>query len=214
MLVNLSTNAPPGFTTTFKEGYGTQEITSVPFKAGDSKDIGVNIKPSSFADAKQYPITVNFNGDKAQASAQLVMDVSGQPTITLTGQGERLSGDAYAGEERTVQLVVRNTGTAPARGVEISSTPPTGWKIDFQPKTVPEVPVGQEKQVVATLTPNPKAINGDYVLNIRASGDGISETANYRVTVMTSTLWGVTGIAVIAIALLVLVGAVGRFGRR
>jgi uncharacterized membrane protein len=49
---------------------------------------------------------------------------------------------------------------------------------------------------------------------MRASGEGVSESANYRITVTTSTLWGVTGIAVIIAALLVLVGAVGRFGRR
>ena len=32
--------------------------------------------------------------------------------------------------------------------------------------------------------------------------------------VTTSTLWGVTGIGIIAVSLLVLVGAVARFGRR
>ena len=96
----------------------------------------------------------------------------------------------------------------------VSSSPPTGWKIDFQPKEIPEIGAGEEKQVTALLTPPAKAINGDYMLTMRASGDGISESATYRVTVMTSTLWGVTGIAVIGAALLILVGAVGRFGRR
>ena len=214
LLVNLATDAPRGFQVTFKEGYGTQEITSLPFKAGDSKEVAVSIKPAPGASAAIYPINVTFNGDKANASAKLTMDVSGQPSITLTGQGERLSGEAYAGEERSVQLIVRNNGTAPARGVAVSSSPPTGWKIDFQPKEIPEIGAGEEKQVTALLTPPAKAINGDYMLTMRASGDGISESATYRVTVMTSTLWGVTGIAVIGAALLILVGAVGRFGRR
>ena len=214
MLVNLATDAPRGFQVTFKEGYGTQEITSLPFKPGDSKDLSVSIKPALSAAAGMYPINVSFNGDKATATAKLTMDVAGQPSITLTGQGERLSGDAYAGEERNLQLIVRNTGSAPARGIEVSSTPPSGWKIDFQPKQIAEINAGEEKQVTAVLTPNAKAINGDYMLSIRASGDGISESANYRVTVMTSTLWGITGIVVIGAALLVLLGAVGRFGRR
>ena len=55
---------------------------------------------------------------------------------------------------------------------------------------------------------------GDYLLNITAIGDGVDQNVSYRVTVLTSTLWGVAGIGVILIALLVLVGAVGRFGRR
>ena len=214
MLVNLATDAPRGFQVTFKEGYNTQEITSLVFKQGDSKDLTVSIKPTSSTPAGTVPVNITFNGDKANANTKVSLDIAGQPSITLTGQGERLSGDAYAGEERNVQFIVRNTGSAPARGIEVSSTPPTGWKIDFNPKTIPEIPAGEEKQVTAALTPNAKAINGDYMLSIRASGEGVSETANYRVTVMTSTLWGVTGIVVIGAALLVLLGAVGRFGRR
>jgi len=84
----------------------------------------------------------------------------------------------------------------------------------FDPKDVPEVPANGEQKVSAIVTPAAKAIAGDYMVNIRASGDGLSESASYRVTVTTSTLWGVTGLAVIGAALLVLVGAVGRFGRR
>ncbi len=41
-----------------------------------------------------------------------------------------------------------------------------------------------------------------------------STSADFRITVATSTLWGIIGIVIIAIALLVAVGAVARFGRR
>ena len=76
------------------------------------------------------------------------------------------------------------------------------------------MPVNEDVKVSALITPAAQAISGDYVVSMRASGDGISESANYRVSVLTSTLWGVTGLGVIGVALLVLVGAVGRFGRR
>ena len=39
-------------------------------------------------------------------------------------------------------------------------------------------------------------------------------SANFRVTVFTSTVWGAAGAGVIGLALLVLVFAVARFGRR
>jgi len=214
MTVNLRVDAPSGFTTTFKEGYSTQEITSLSIKANESKDITVAVKPAPRAPAGETPILLAIAGDKASVQAKLALDISGQPAITVTGQAERLSGEATAGQERSIPLVIRNTGSAPARGVSLSATPPSGWKIAFDPKEVPEIAAGEEQKVSALVTPSGKAIAGDYMVSLRASGDGVSESANYRVTVTTSTLWGVTGIAVIIAALLVLVGAVGRFGRR
>ena len=214
MTVNLRVDAPSGFTTTFKEGYSTQEITSLSIKANESKDITVAVKPAPRAPAGETPILLAIAGDKASVQAKLALDISGQPAITVTGQDERLSGEATAGQERSIPLVIRNTGSAPARGVSLSATPPSGWKISFDPKEVPEIAAGEEQKVSALVTPSGKAIAGDYMVSMRASGEGVSESANYRITVTTSTLWGVTGIAVIIAALLVLVGAVGRFGRR
>jgi uncharacterized membrane protein len=110
--------------------------------------------------------------------------------------------------------LVRNSGTEPARNLSLNASPPSGWKVAFEPKSIDVLSAGEEREVTALITPADKAINGDYIVNVRLSGDGISESATYRVTVLTSTLWGVTGIGVIAAAMLVLVGAVGRFGRR
>ena len=55
---------------------------------------------------------------------------------------------------------------------------------------------------------------GDYQSTLRASTKGDSVSSDFRITVATSTLWGITGVGIIAVALLVLVGAVARFGRR
>lgn len=214
MTVNLKADTPAGFTSTFKEGYNTQEITSLVIKANESKDLTISIKPTPKAAAGQVPVNVTITGDKATVQTKLVLDISGQPALTVSGEDERLSGDAYAGQERSIPLVLTNTGTAPARGISLSATPPGGWKVTFDPKDLPEIPAGETVKANALVTPNAKSIAGDYVISIRASGEGISEQASYRLTVLTSTLWGVTGIAVIGAALLVLVGAVGRFGRR
>jgi len=67
--------------------------------------------------------------------------------------------------------------------------------------------------VQALITPPAKAIAGDYVTT-RANARGESSSQTFRVAVATSTLWGIVGIALIGIALLVLVGAVAWFGRR
>ncbi|MCA9906964.1 MAG: hypothetical protein KC547_24080, partial [Anaerolineae bacterium] len=68
--------------------------------------------------------------------------------------------------------------------------------------------------VAATMTPSDKAIAGDYVVTVRANGDGASDNAAFRITVLTSTLWGVAGLGVIGAAVIVLAVAVTRYGRR
>ena len=84
---------------------------------------------------------------------------------------------------------------------------------DF-PKTIEEIAPGDTVPVDIDITPSDKAIAGDYVMNVSASGDGASDSASFRVTVLTSTLWGIAGLLVIAAAVLVLAGAVTRYGRR
>jgi uncharacterized membrane protein len=52
------------------------------------------------------------------------------------------------------------------------------------------------------------------MVNVRASAQGEQATGDFRTTVSTSTLWGIIGAGIVGIALLVMVGAVARFGRR
>jgi uncharacterized membrane protein len=214
MLVTLAAQAPRGFQVVFKEGYGTQELTSIPIKAGETKDLAVEVKPPQGIAAGQYPVMVHLSSEQAKAQTKLVLDITGQPSVSLMGEHDRLSGEASAGAEKRFKFVLRNTGSAEARNLSLSASPPSGWKVSFEPKEIPLLAPNGEEKVAALVTPSEKALAGDYMLSVRASGDGASESVNYRVTVVTSTMWGIVGLGVIAASLLVLLGAVGRFGRR
>jgi uncharacterized membrane protein len=214
MLVTLSAQAPRGFQVTFKEGYGTQELTSIPIKASESKDLAVDIKPPQGIAAGQYPVTVVLSGERAKVQTRLVLDITGQAAISLTGENDRLSGEANAGKEKRFTFVLRNTGSAGARNIALSASAPTGWKVTFEPREVSLLAPNAEEKVAAVVTPSDKALAGDYMMSVRANSDGISESINFRTTIVTSTVWGVVGLGVIAASLVVLLGAVGRFGRR
>jgi uncharacterized membrane protein len=113
-----------------------------------------------------------------------------------------------------VPITVTNTGTAPAENIQLSGTAPSGWTVTFDPKTIDRIAPNQNKEVQALITPSDKAIAGDYVTSLNASTRGENGTAQFRVTVTTSTMWGVAGVGIIGAALLIMVGAVARFGRR
>ena len=213
-LFNLIAESPAGLETTFTEAYGGQELTSLPVKAGEAKDLKVSVKLPQDTPAGQYPITIEATGAKSAADTELVVDVTGQPTLALSGPEGRLSGDATAGQERGFTFKLRNTGSAPARDVRLSATAPTGWKVRFDPSQFPTVAPAAELEVAALMTPAEKAIAGDYVVSVKAGGEGASASADFRVTVLTSTLWGIAGLGVIGAAVIVLAVAVTRYGRR
>jgi uncharacterized membrane protein len=145
----------------------------------------------------------------------LTAEVTGQVELNVTAPDGRLSGQAYVGDVTPLKLIVQNSGTAPARNIELNANHPSGWQVDFEPKQIAEVGPGDQVEVTANLHPADQAIAGDYVVGLRAkSEDGPAKTADFRLTVLTSTLWGIVGVGLIAVAVLVVGLAVMRFGRR
>lgn len=214
VLVNLSAEAPPGFEVNFTPAFSSQQVTSLPVKAGESREFNVRVQPPRRATAGPYRIVVTADTGRARASTELTVEVTGRPQLALRTPTEVLSGDAYAGEPTPVTLVVENTGTAPARGVSLSAFPPREWKVEFEPKELEAVPPGEWVQVTATVTPSPRSLAGDFNVNFRAEAEGESASLDYRMTVRTSTLWGLVGIAVVLAALGVVGFVVARYGRR
>ncbi len=212
--VSLSAQAPQNFDATFTEQYGSQELNALPLDAGQSKDVKLKVRPPNTVAAGKYKVMAKVSAEDASATADLVLDITGQPKIDITGRDGRLNASASAGSETSVPVVLTNSGTAAAEQVELSGSAPSGWKINFEPKTIDRIAPNESKDAQALITPPAKAIAGDYVTTIRAAARGESASQTFRVAVVTSTLWGIVGIALIGVALLVLVGAVAWFGRR
>jgi uncharacterized membrane protein len=214
LLVSLSAQAPQNFDTTFTEQYGSQELTAIPIDAGQSKDVKLKVTPPTSVGAGKFPVTVKVAAEDASATAKVTLEITGQPKLDIAGREGLVSARASAGTETSIPIVVTNTGTAPAEQVELSGSGPSGWKVSFEPKTIDRIPPKGHKEVQALITPTEKAIAGDYVTSLTASARGETASQNFRITVTTSTIWGIAGVGIIGIALLVLVGAVARFGRR
>jgi uncharacterized membrane protein len=214
LLVGLAADAPKNFDTSFTEAYGSQQLTAIPIEAGKSKDVKLKVRPPNTVDAGHYPVKVKVAAEGARAAAQVTLDITGEPKLNLSGREGLLSTRATAGHDTTVPVIVSNSGTAPAENIAMSASAPSGWKITFQPKTIGRIAPNEHKEIQAVFHPSDKAIAGDYVTNLTAAAHGENGNADFRVTVTTSTMWGVAGLGIIGAALLIMVGAVARFGRR
>lgn len=214
LTVALAADAPRNFETSFTENYGSQELNAVPVDAGQSKDVKLKVRPPNTIGAGRYPVVMRATAEDATAKADVALEVTGQPKLDIAGRDGLVSARAEAGKEATIPVVITNSGTAPADQIELSGSGPSGWKINFEPKQIERIAPGQNQEVQAQVTPAAKAIAGDYVSTVRATSRGESASSNFRITVTTSMIWGVYGVGIIGVALLVMVGAVARFGRR
>lgn len=214
LVISLGATVPQNFDGTFTELYGSQELSVIPVDAGQSKDVKLKVRPPTNVKAGRYEVFAQASAEDATARVPLTLNIIGQPKLELSGREGLLSARASAGTETTVPLVVSNSGTAPAEQIQLSGSGPSGWKLTFEPKIVDAIAPGEQREVQALITPTSKAIAGDYATTVRAEARGESASQTFRVAVTTSTLWGIAGFGIIGVALLVLVGAVARFGRR
>ena len=213
--VSLLADAPKELAVTFKSS--GKDITNLPtdIKAGSSERIDISAQPLTSLAVGTYPFTVTAQSDTATADIQLTAEVVGQPDLALTTPDDRLSGTAYLNRDNPIKLVLRNTGNSPAEGVKLSASAPAGWTVTLNPDNVVEVPANNEIAVTADVKPAKNAISGDYIVTFNAQpNESPAKTADFRITVQTSTLWGAVGIGLIAVAIAIVGLAVTRFGRR
>lgn len=203
---------PDGWTVTAVVGSQAQ-AASVVVKAGSSTTVTVSAKPPAGTAARDYPITVDATSGSRSAQTKLSVSITGSYKLALSTVDGRLNMNATAGAASDITLTLTNGGTADVTGATLSANAPTGWKVTFDKPTV-TVPANQSVQVVAHVTPSSDAIAGDYVTTFTATAPVANASADVRVTIETSALWGAIGIGLIVVVLIGLWWTFRRFGRR
>src|SRR6266851_2503811 len=166
--INFTGDAPKNFQIGFTEAYGSQQLTSIPIEAGKSKDVEAALTIPRDTPAGEYKLVLHAKTEAASADLPVSLTIVGQPRLAISGEGGRLSGEAYAGQGSQLTVVLRNDGSEAARDIEVSATTPEGWKSSFDPKQVPQVAPGATQDVKVTLTPSERAVAGDYQTTNRA----------------------------------------------
>ena len=209
---SVTATGPAGWTVTAQVGT-TAQAASVVVKAGSNTTVSVTAKATDGTAAGTYPIAVDATSGSQTAHADLSVEITGSYSLTLTTSDQRLNMSATAGTASDLTLTVTNTGTADLAGVAMTASAPTGWTVKFDPTPV-DVPANQAVQVVAHVTPSGDAIAGDYVASFKATAPEANASADVRVTIETSLIWGAVGIGLIVIVLVGLWLTFRRFGRR
>jgi uncharacterized membrane protein len=205
-------SAPRGWSVAFK--YNSRQVTSVEINPNTTATISVEIDPPDMTEAGTYKIPIQASTNSSSADLVLEVVITGSYAMELTTPTGLLSAGITAGDQKRIDLVVKNTGSASLMGVQLSASAPMNWEVTFDPKKIDLIEAGKTAKISAVIKAAKKAIAGDYVTNIDATTPEVTSKAQFRISVKTSMLWGWVGILIIC-------GAIGgvyylfrKYGRR
>ena len=211
-LYSLRSDVPRGWRVTFKPKY--QQATSVEIEANNSTDITVEVQPPNNIEKGTYVIPISAVTTASSANLELTVGITGTYEMELTTPTGLLSASITAGNEKRVELVLRNTGSSELNEIDFRTAVPAGWEIIIDPKTVDRLEAGKTTPIYATLKAGDKAIAGDYLCNVTANAPEATSRVALRVSVKTPMLWGWVGILIIIIALGSVYYLFRKYGRR
>lgn len=211
-LYALMAEVARGWVVTFKSG--GRAVTSVDVEPNSTANVTIEVNPPTQVDARTYKIPVTATTKGTSANLDLEVVITGTYQMELTTPTGLLSTKVTAGDQRKIELLLRNTGTSELLDIQLLSSNPSGWEVTFEPKSVIKLMPNDVTHVYATIKADKKAIPGDYVINMEAKTPEVSAKAAFRVAVETSMLWGWIGVLVIVLAIGSVYYLFRKYGRR
>lgn len=211
---SLSAEAPSGWQVSFTPSGESSQVASMSVDAGSSKGLTVAITPPETIKEGEYTIPCTAISANEKLSTELKVTITGSYELEVSTPSGNLSLDAYADNEKDFTLSIKNTGNVDLNNINLTSSAPTDWDVEFDQSTIDTLEAGASVEVTAHITPDKNAITGDYVATITASNEEATADAQFRVSVKTHTSWGIFAIVVIVILLACLGFIFKKYGRR
>lgn len=209
----LSADAPDGWNVSYTASDGSTSVSAIDVDGASSSAFTVTVTPSDNVDAGEYTIPITAKSANETLKMDLKVTITGKYSVSMTTQNETLSFNAKANKKTAVVLDVTNNGNVALTDINLTASAPTDWTVEFSESSIDSLDAGATKEVTAYVTPSQSAISGDYVVNMTATAKETSNTANFRVTVETQTVWGVVGIVIIVAIFACLYEVFRKFGR-
>ncbi len=212
--VNLSAVGPENWFVTFQPVGETKKVSGFLLKGGQSESVRVQVTPAKGATEGEYPVlvTVEYGGRTAEVALKVVL--TGVYRVDAGTTSGLLSIDAMPDKVSTFSLFVKNTGSAVTQDITFDVLKPENWAVSFNPQEIRGLEAGEAKQVEVMVKPDPRALVGDYAIDIRTVGKYAVKNVEMRVIVRAPTTWGWIGIGLIIFVIAGLSFLFLKLGRR
>ena len=211
---SFTANAPTGWQVSFLPSGETTKVAALDVEARTTQAVDISVTPPENIEAGTYEIPCTATSVNESMSIDLSVTITGSYGMDLSTPSGRLSLDAYANQESAVQLSLTNTGNSDLTNVNLTSSAPTGWTVRFANETIDIIEAGATVETTMYITPGEDAMSGDYATTITARNSDANDSVDFRITVKTETIWGLTGIGVIVVLAVVIGIVMRKYGRR
>ncbi|HSC36211.1 MAG TPA: NEW3 domain-containing protein, partial [Chitinophagaceae bacterium] len=190
------------------------QVRAFRLDSNKTQDISIEINPSPIVTPGKYsiPVTATVEGETLQLDLEAV--VKGNYAVVLTTPEGRLSDEITEGSRKPIHLTIKNTGSLPLDGLELSAQAPSKWEASFEPAKIERLEAGKDMDVIANVHVPDKTIAGDYVTDFTVKNSNATANATFRLTVTTSWLAGWLGVVIILLAIALIYYLIRKYGRR
>lgn len=211
---SFTSNAPSGWQVSFQPSGESTSVAALDVEARTTQAMDISVTPPENVEAGTYEIPVTATSVNESMPITLSVTITGSYGLTLSTPSGRLSLEAYTNQESAVQLSLTNTGNSDLTNVNLTSSAPTGWTVRFANETIDIIEAGATVETTMYITPGEDAMSGDYATTVTARNSDANDSVDFRITVKTETIWGLTGIGVIVVLAVVIGIVMRKYGRR
>ncbi|MCC8139999.1 MAG: NEW3 domain-containing protein [Lachnospiraceae bacterium] len=211
---SLSAKTSDGWQVSFTPSSESTQVASIEVAAGSSEGITISVTPPANVEAGTFTIPITAASSVDTLSEDLSITITGTYSLTLSTSSGLLSFDAHVNKESDVTLTVTNNSNVDLENINLTSSAPSDWTVSFETSTIETLEAGATVEVTMHVTPSDSAMTGDYVTTITASCSEASDSAEFRVSVKTQTIWGIVAVLLIIALLLGVSMIFDKYGRR
>jgi uncharacterized membrane protein len=152
----------------------------------------------------QYTFTFVISSGDLKQTLALQANIKSRYSMDLVAPGGLLSKQITAGKDNYLYLTLTNTGNDTLKNISFTSTiagSPRNWTVTFSPQSLDSLAANDQKEIKVDVKPDPGAVSGDYQISIivDSATQALEKQLDFRVTVLSSTVWGWVGVAILVV---------------
>lgn len=221
---NLAIKGPDEYFYNIQQSYGsTADIASVKLDPSTTYAESLKIKATpnilNIPEPGDYILTFEVTSGDIRGTLDLKIIVTARYAIDTYTPDGLLSGQINPGKDNFFKINIENTGSSDLENINLTTYvrgAPSGWDITFEPERINSLAPKNTREVKLNIKPSSKTISGDYevVITAKPENASTSDELTLRVTVLTRTIWGWVGVAIVVLVVAGLIAMFIFLGRR